>query len=191
MRAEQLLSLLQQCMKNNARNGVTGMMLYGNETFLQALEGAEEVVDPLIEAIRRDPRHIDMQVLHRRPIQQREYSDWSMGFMRVSTEELRQVNGLGDFGKGDFNVMYLVQHDAVARNLLQHYHSPGSDPVARQPDAKDELIERQRHALRRARGYVEVASLMLESVTQASRKGSLTESHLRLCEAALDSLREI
>jgi Sensors of blue-light using FAD len=188
MKAEQLLALLQQCLTNNAVNGV---MFYGNETFLQAIEGDADVVDRLLESIRRDLRHKELQVLRRRPIEQREYQNWGMGFMRVSTDELRQVPGLGDFGKGDFNLMYLVQHQTIAQNLLQHYRDFGADPLKRELDAKDQLIERQRQALTRARGYVEVASLMLESVTEASRKGSLTESHLRLCEAALDSLRQI
>ena len=191
MRAGQLLALLQQCLTNNAGNGVTGMMFYGNETFLQALEGDADVVDRLLDTIRRDLRHKELQVLRRRPIEQREYQNWGMGFMRVSTDELRQVPGLGDFGKGDFNLMHLVQHQTIAQNLLQHYRDLGSDPLTRELDAKDQLIERQRQALTRARGYVEVASLMLESVTEASRKGSLTESHLRLCEAALESLRQI
>ena len=191
MRAEQLLALLQKCLTNNAVNGVTGMMFYGNETFLQALEGDADVVDRLLNTIRRDLRHKELLVLRRRPIEQREYQNWGMGFMRVSNDELRQVPGLGDFGKGNFNHLYLVQHQTIAQNLLQHYRDFGSDPATLELDAKDQLIERQRQALTRARGYVEVASLMLESVTEASRKGSLTEGHLRLCEAALDSLRQI
>ena len=39
MTQENLLALLQQCLANNEAGGVTGMLLYGNETFLQVLEG--------------------------------------------------------------------------------------------------------------------------------------------------------
>jgi hypothetical protein len=191
MNAQKLLALLQQCLRNNAGNGVSGMMFYGNETFLQALEGDAAVVDRLLDTIRRDLRHKELQVLRRRLIEQREYQNWGMGFMRVSNDELRQVPGFGDFGKGNFNHLYLVQNQTIAENLLNHYRDSGADPSTRELDAKDQLIERQRQDLTRARGYVEVASLMLESVTEASRKGSLTETHLRLCEAALDSLRQI
>ena len=61
---EQLLELLQQCLKNNSARGVTGMLLYGEDTFLQALEGDDAVIDALIEKIARDPRHAKIQLLH-------------------------------------------------------------------------------------------------------------------------------
>ncbi|NJL69398.1 MAG: BLUF domain-containing protein [Microcoleus sp. SM1_3_4] len=91
MSAEKLLELLQQCLKNNARNGVTGMLLYGNETFLQALEGDEKAVDDLFEKIRIDPRHSHIQILKRKSIECRQYSDWRMGFKRISDQEINQI----------------------------------------------------------------------------------------------------
>ena len=39
MSAEQLVSLLQQCHRNNTARDVTGMLFYGNGTFLQVIEG--------------------------------------------------------------------------------------------------------------------------------------------------------
>jgi len=94
MSTQDLLTLLQECRENNAGNGVTGMLLYGNATFLQVLEGEEKVIDDLVEKIRKDQRHTNLQILHRRPIQRRQYSDWSMGFKRVSDKELQRVEGL-------------------------------------------------------------------------------------------------
>ena len=46
---QDLLALLQECRENNAGRGVTGMLLYGNATFLQAPEGDEKVVDDLVD----------------------------------------------------------------------------------------------------------------------------------------------
>ncbi len=41
MGAEPLSALLQQCLGYNPGNGITGFLLYGNGTFLQALEGED------------------------------------------------------------------------------------------------------------------------------------------------------
>jgi hypothetical protein len=191
MSSEQLLDLLQTCLGNNAGDGITGMLLYGNETFLQSLEGDEDVVDGLLERIREDSRHTDIQVLHRRSIRRREYSDWSMGFKRVSARELDSIGGMKDFSESDFNMMYLVQHKAAVQTLLEHYRDPAAATENAASDPKDRLIEAQKNALTRIRGYVELASLMLESIAEASRKGSLSEAHLRLCEAALESLHQV
>lgn len=121
MSTQDLLPLLQGCREHNAGSGVTGMLLYGNATFLQVLEGEEAVVDALLETIRRDPRHTDLQVLYRKTIERREYSDWSMGFKRVADKELLKVPGLRDFAEQDFNPAYLTQHRAVVESLMNHF----------------------------------------------------------------------
>jgi len=121
MSTQDLLPLLQGCREQNAGSGVTGMLLYGNATFLQVLEGEEAVVDALLETIRRDPRHTDLQVLYRKTIERREYSDWSMGFKRVADKELLKVPGLRDFSEQDFNPAYLTQHRAVVESLMNHF----------------------------------------------------------------------
>ena len=191
MSAEKLLALLQQCLKNNVSHDVTGMLLYGNDTFLQALEGDEKPVDDLFEKVRRDPRHTDVQILHRRPIDHRQYSDWSMGFKRISDQELKKIEGLRNFDEQEFNFAYLVQHDNVVEALMDHYQKPYWDPLVRELDAKEKAVEYLKKTLADARCNAEIASLVLESVVDAGRKGSLSEGHLRLCESALNSLRQI
>jgi len=186
--AEELLALLQQCLKNNTAKGVTGILLYGNGTFLQTLEGEEETLDPLVDIIRRDPRHTKIQFLSRKQIESRQYAGWIMGFKRVSQRELQDIPGLKDLGEQDFNVDFLTQNVPVVETLMEHYRTPHWDPLIRELDAKDKVIEHLQKALIQARGRVEIAGLVLESVKDAGRTG-LSESHLRLCESALESLR--
>jgi len=97
------------------------MLLYANGTFMQVLEGAEEVVDELVEIIKKDPRYKNIQMLYRKPIERREYSDWSMGFRRLSDKDLKEVEGLRDFGEKDFNPEHLAQHATVVQSLMNHY----------------------------------------------------------------------
>jgi hypothetical protein len=187
--AEELLALLQQCLTNNTARGVTGILLYGNGTFLQTLEGEEQTLDTLVDVIREDPRHTKIQFLSRRPIESRHYDGWTMGFKRVSDRELKDIPGLKDLGEQDFNVDFLTQNGSVVETLMDHYRSPHWDPLIRELDAKDKVIEHLQKALTQARGRVEIAGLVLESVKDASKTGTLSESHLRLCESALESLR--
>jgi hypothetical protein len=188
MSADQLIALLMQCRTNNAERGLTGMLLYGNGTFLQVLEGEDAVVDRLVDTIAADPRHVGMRLLGRRTIERRQYADWSMGFERITDDNLKQVDGLRDFGASDFNVDYLAGHGDIVDSLMSQYRVTHWDPLIREIDAKDKVIEHLRRNLVQARGRAELTGLVLESMTSAARQGGLTDEHLRLCESMLGTL---
>jgi hypothetical protein len=57
MTSSDLSRLLEECREYNAAHGVTGMLLYSNETFVQVLEGDDRVIDELLDHIEEDPRH--------------------------------------------------------------------------------------------------------------------------------------
>jgi hypothetical protein len=191
MSQEALLSLLQQCLANNEASGVTGMLLYGNDTFLQVLEAEEATLDAVVDKIQKDPRHSKIHFLYRKPLEQRQYSGWSMGLKRVSTDGLQAVGGVPEFGAADFNVDYLIEHEAVVENLVERFREPHWDPLIRELDAKDKVIDYLKKALSHTRGCIEIASFVLENVARASRSGHLNEEQLRLCESALDTLRHV
>lgn len=79
-RSSALEHLLTTCRRSNAERGVTGMLLYRDGRFIQVLEGAADVVDHLLETIRRDRRHHDLRVLLRDAITERRFGDWTMGY---------------------------------------------------------------------------------------------------------------
>jgi hypothetical protein len=54
---EELEELLQVARENNAKLGLTGMLLYAEGSFFQVLEGPADVVDALYVKIKRDKRH--------------------------------------------------------------------------------------------------------------------------------------
>ena len=191
MTQENLLALLQQCLANNEAGGVTGMLLYGNDTFLQVLEGEESVLDTLVDKICKDPRHSNIHFLYRRQLEVRQYEDWSMSFRRVSAQDLPASGELSAFGAQDFNFDYLIDHEAVVETLMEHFRAPHWDPLIRELDAKDKVIDHLKKALARSRGCIEIASFVLENVAQATRSGRLDEEQLRLCQSALDTLRRV
>ena len=76
--------LLGVRMRNRAL-GVSGMLVFHDGTFLQALEGEQRAVNEIFASIMSDRRHRDIDVLHRGPgLDQRVFGDWSMGFADFS-----------------------------------------------------------------------------------------------------------
>lgn len=188
MGPEALLDLLMQCRANNEQSDITGLLLYGNETFLQVLEGDDKVVDDLVSQILEDSRHADIEVISRKAIEARDYGEWRMGFDLVSNEGLSEVQGLTDFGAAKFNFDYLVSHGPVVHSLVEHYREPHFDQVMGELDAQERVIRHLRAALKDLRNRSQVARLALASVVEASRDGAPSESLIRLCESALEGL---
>lgn len=99
---EQLAVLLAQAREKNARLGVTGLLLYKDGDFMQVLEGEAEVVDRLMETIRRDPRHHDVIRILEQPIEKRSFGDWTMGFRIVRNADLKKDPAFNEFLEGRF-----------------------------------------------------------------------------------------
>jgi hypothetical protein len=59
----ELQTLLEKARQNNAKLNVTGMLLYKDGNFMQALEGDMEVVTKLAGTIERDLRHKGVLIL--------------------------------------------------------------------------------------------------------------------------------
>lgn len=189
MSADALLALVTQCHRNNSGKGLTGMLLHGNGTFLQVLEGEASVVDALLETIGRDPRHTNMKTLRREDINARQYADWSMGFEQVTDRTLQQIPGLRNFGLRNFTTEYLIGHGDVVETLLERHRAPHWDPLIRELDARDKLITELRRELSQARKDNEMAALVLETVVEQVKDGRLDDAHLEICRTALRGLR--
>jgi Sensors of blue-light using FAD len=86
--SEALQVLLTKARLRNSVYSVTGLLLYHSGSFLQILEGAETGVELIYASIQRDARHTNPKILHRETISQREFGDWSMGFMDTSLWQL-------------------------------------------------------------------------------------------------------
>jgi hypothetical protein len=71
--------------KNRSLN-VTGMLYCADEAYLQVLEGDEKTVLILYADILRDDRHDDIHTVVVRPIEARDFANWSMGLLEKMTE---------------------------------------------------------------------------------------------------------
>jgi hypothetical protein len=69
----------------NAQLHVTGALVASRSRFVQILEGPRTGVDTLMESIRRDPRHADVDVLLYDDIRERRFPGWSLAYSGPST----------------------------------------------------------------------------------------------------------
>ena len=72
--------------RNNARDNLTGALVYSDGKFFQVVEGSQVNVDRALERIRADPRHEDIEVVLRQTVKARLFSGWSMTVPRVRPE---------------------------------------------------------------------------------------------------------
>jgi len=97
----ELVDLLTFARNFNSGNGLTGMLLYVDESFFQILEGDTKTLHDLYFRIEQDARHTRVIKLLEIPIEKRTFSEWSMGFAKVTRADLASIPGLNDFfGRG-------------------------------------------------------------------------------------------
>ena len=92
-----LESLLVKSRENNTKLGITGLLLYSERSFIQAIEGDKEVIDNLYKKISNDKRHKLLIKIYEKPIEERLFPEWSMGLKKVKKEEIKALPGFSHF----------------------------------------------------------------------------------------------
>ncbi|MEQ1776062.1 MAG: BLUF domain-containing protein [Burkholderiales bacterium] len=77
-------SILEQSRKNNAPHGITGMLCFSEDIFLQVLEGGRDEVCELFNTIVHDPRNIGVRILSYEEIAERCFGGWAMGQVNIA-----------------------------------------------------------------------------------------------------------
>ena len=114
-----LISLLGVARTNNARLGVTGVLLYWDQTFLQLLEGDRDKVAQTFASIRRDRRHEGVVVLHQQQSHHpRLFPQWSMGYGHMRCMDKADIPGLEKNGLNDVRNQLTLGGQAPAARLL-------------------------------------------------------------------------
>ena len=67
----------------SARRGVTGLLCYSGDVFIQVLEGGRDGVCDLFNEIVRDDRHTNVRILLFDEIAARKFGGWTMGQVNV------------------------------------------------------------------------------------------------------------
>jgi hypothetical protein len=113
--------ILKKARENNQKLEVTGMLLYRNGFFIQALEGEETIVMPLYEKIKQDPRHSNVLQIFKSSIKKRGFEDWSMGFQYIENKDLASLEGFNDFLDKPFTSDFFRNNPNHAQTLLYSF----------------------------------------------------------------------
>jgi hypothetical protein len=74
----ELAAIVDLSRRNNARDGITGMLLYHDGNIMQAIEGPDAAIGTLLDRLRRDTRHRRLTVILEGERPDREFGEWTM-----------------------------------------------------------------------------------------------------------------
>jgi hypothetical protein len=78
-------NILASSIKNNSAVGITGMLCCDGRHFLQCLEGSRQAVNRTYARIINDPRHRDVLLLSYGEVASRNFSEWAMSYVALSS----------------------------------------------------------------------------------------------------------
>ena len=112
----ELAQILEKSRQNNARDGITGALLFNSGCFAQVLEGPLEVVEAAFERIQQDDRHGEVSLLALEPVEQRSFPNWAMGFVGNRQGDAARYAAIGqasgfDPGRLDGNQLHALLKD--------------------------------------------------------------------------------
>ncbi len=81
---EMIDAVLATSRRNNPALGVTGLLCYSGDIFMQVIEGGRDVVNQLYTRICADERHKDVILLHYEEIIERQFAGWTMGQVNLA-----------------------------------------------------------------------------------------------------------
>ena len=79
------MSILEVSRVRNERDGITGVLLFCNDSVVQCLEGSREAVNKTYARIIKDKRHQNALLVDYRTLSTRLFSKWSMGYVPESS----------------------------------------------------------------------------------------------------------
>lgn len=109
-----LAVILSESQRNNAGRGLTGALAAHGDRYIQVVEGQPEELDGLLRRLENDPRHRDIRLMHREPVEARMFADWTMASARVTPELAQSLDALMAEREPSPSWIVMALHEAVA-----------------------------------------------------------------------------
>jgi len=96
----ELARIHETALLNNAKSGMTGLLAFGNDYFLQVLEGGRVEINHLYSNLSKDPRHKEALLLQYTEIVERDFDQWSMKLVMLTNQKkilFRKFSTTDDF----------------------------------------------------------------------------------------------
>lgn len=101
---EVLLSdILTVSIRNNTRDGISGVLMYHDQLFFQVLEGERTLVEKCYRRILRDPRHSGISLMWEDEAETIKFFSWAMGYAgpgEIGLNSGHQLASLADLSSG-------------------------------------------------------------------------------------------
>ena len=115
------MEILTESRRNNERSGVSGMLLYREGNFLQVLEGPASSVETTLARISNDTRHRGIIVIRKTCTTRRLFSEWSMAFRKLESDDARTLEGYNPFMEVSFDSEAFRAHPEFAYRMLLRF----------------------------------------------------------------------
>lgn len=87
-------SIVDTAVRCNSASELTGALLFTGTHFAQVLEGRAACIDRLMDKLTLDPRHDQLLIVDRAPLDKRQFAGWSMAYFGPSQFVNRHVTRL-------------------------------------------------------------------------------------------------
>jgi Sensors of blue-light using FAD len=118
MTNNELRELLEISRANNQKLGITGMMLYKDGNFMQALEGPDDAVRNLYKKVSADRRHRNIFKVFEKNIETREFGEWSMALCNFNQSPEESAEGFSQFSCDPLDSRGFRDSPTTAHKLL-------------------------------------------------------------------------
>ncbi|WP_404362644.1 BLUF domain-containing protein [Marinobacter sp.] len=81
--SREIEDILTISLERNAKEGITGMLAYSEDFFMQLLEGTAGPVNDLYAGIMGDHRHNRLRLIEYGPAPQKRFTNWAMGVAKL------------------------------------------------------------------------------------------------------------
>jgi Sensors of blue-light using FAD len=95
---DDVLNIVKAAQSHNEASGISGMLCWSGEFFLQCLEGERGRVSECYSKICADKRHFNLELIISAPTAVRWFNTWGMGFSRLLASQQSDLASSADKG---------------------------------------------------------------------------------------------
>mgnify|MGYP001813916872 CR=1 FL=1 len=114
---EEISYLLKRARERNKEYGITGVLLYTGNNFMQYIEGPKDNLDIVYKIIEEDDQHTGLVLVSRETTESRQFGDWSMAYQ---TTDVEGYVGSPSERKLIEMILELPNHNSSAARIVLH-----------------------------------------------------------------------
>lgn len=138
MKDVEIFNIIETAQANNAKLGITGLLLFIDDGFIQCLEGEENVVKELYTKITNDHRHEQSRVVLQGNIESRDFKSWNMGLKIFTGQDIEDLKGINK--NPEFNLLEdLAENTTFAVEIMRFFYKNGKIDFTKFWDSKNDI----------------------------------------------------